>query len=364
MKRGKVPAAALVVAMAVALALSGCGPASRTGTSETEPGTEPGTAVATEPSAGADVPSMTEAAAGTDATSVTETAASTDAASVAEPAGEELAGEDGYILEDSASEAMGLEDVRGLSPEQARLARNEIYARHGRRFADPELQAYFDGKPWYQGTTDPEEFNEDVLSQVEKDNIRYLKELEPVPGLAGLPEAPSKEDVDRYGYENGHSLLSFSLKAGTVRDCGDYYQVDAVYCQAIEAPGNLAYGDEVTLVFDELTGDTKTLVYRKGEDTYSSGLYDKAAGEYSTQYYYVPSDDKSPVVLYQDSDDRVDKPVLDGKLYIRKDATCEVDIEGQSEPVTYEKLNGEYNWYNGVFFDQKGYVARLVFYGD
>lgn len=263
-----------------------------------------------------------------------------------------------YILPGSSGDIIGWEDVKDLPPEKIRIARNEIYARHGRRFASQDLQEYFDGKPWYQGTVKPEDFSEGVLNEYEKRNIRYLKGLEPVDGLPGLSGADSKAVIDRYGYESGHSLLSFQLKGGTAKDCGSYYQVDAVYGQGIEAPGNLKYGDRVTLVFNELTGERKTLEYRQG------GLCPVDAGEYANYYYYTPSEDGSPVVLYQDSDDRVDKPVYEGRLYVRKDATVETDIVGLSEPVTLQKLNREYNWYNGVFFDKKGYAVRLVFYGD
>lgn len=263
-----------------------------------------------------------------------------------------------YILPDSDTKFLEWDDVKDLSQEELRIARNEIYARHGRRFKAQDLQAYFDDRSWYLGRIEADQFREEQLNSCEKRNIRFLKGLEPVAGLPGLSEAPSKAVMDRYGYENGHSVLSFDFKEGTAKDCGDYYEVDAVYCQGIEAPGDLKYGDQVTLVFNELTGKKKTLEYRQG------GLYPVDEGQYAAQYYYTPTQDKRPVVLYQDSDDRVDKPVYEGKLYIRKDASKEIDIVGESEPVTSELLNREYNWYNGVFFDEKGYVVRLVVYGD
>lgn len=39
-------------------------------------------------------------------------------------------------------------DLEDLSKSELRLARNEIYARHGRRFQDQELQDYFDSQEW------------------------------------------------------------------------------------------------------------------------------------------------------------------------------------------------------------------------
>lgn len=287
-----------------------------------------------------------------------ETVADTsDSVSDASESGETSSAAD-YILSASNSQYLLWEDVKELTPKELRIARNEIYARHGRRFNAQDLQEYFDSKSWYEGTIQPENFREDLLNEYERENVRYLKEIEPAAGLEELSEAPSKKIIDRYGYENGHSALSFYLRPGTVKDCGSYYQVDALYCQGIEAPGDLKYEDTVTLVFNELTGEKKTLVYRQG------GLYEAGDELDTNPYYYTPSEDKSPVVLYQDSDDRVDKPVYEGQLYVRKDAAGEIDIEKYSEPITFEKLNGEYEWYNGVFFDEKGYAVRLVVYGD
>lgn len=91
---------------------------------------------------------------------------------VEEPSGAVLASRE--ILPDSSIRLITDADVAELSEEELRIATNEIYARHGRRFKDAELQAYFDSQSWYDGTVEPSEFNEDVLSQIEKDNIKFL----------------------------------------------------------------------------------------------------------------------------------------------------------------------------------------------
>lgn len=69
-------------------------------------------------------------------------------------------------------------DLAGLSKEQLKIARNEIYARHGRRFDTEALQNYFNTKSWYNGTIAPSSFNEDMLNQIEKDNILLIKKIE------------------------------------------------------------------------------------------------------------------------------------------------------------------------------------------
>jgi Domain of unknown function (DUF4424)/YARHG domain len=57
----------------------------------------------------------------------------------------------------------------------AKVLRNEIYARHGRIFAMPDMIRVFDGVPWYQPRS---EFKESELNEIEKKNIDFIRELE------------------------------------------------------------------------------------------------------------------------------------------------------------------------------------------
>ena len=65
-----------------------------------------------------------------------------------------------------------------LSAHDLWLARNEIYARHGRRFNNTELQTYFDSKSWYKGTVNAADFNENVLNSYESANIKTIQAVE------------------------------------------------------------------------------------------------------------------------------------------------------------------------------------------
>ena len=95
---------------------------------------------------------------------------------------EEIPYEDEYILPYSNSEYLTQEDLDGLSKEELRIARNEIYARHGRRFNDSGLQSYFDSKSWYEGTIAPEDFTEShtaaVFNQYELANKDFISQNE------------------------------------------------------------------------------------------------------------------------------------------------------------------------------------------
>ncbi len=73
----------------------------------------------------------------------------------------------GYILPGSDSRYLSTKDLKGLDAYKCRLARNELYARHGRKFDDNALQQYFNKCDWYIGTIEPEDFRESTLNQYE-----------------------------------------------------------------------------------------------------------------------------------------------------------------------------------------------------
>lgn len=80
-----------------------------------------------------------------------------------------------YILENSDREYISERTIRGLSDRELKLARNEIYARKGKIFDDRELREYFMSKSWYEGTIHPDDFSEDMLSNVEKANVEMIR---------------------------------------------------------------------------------------------------------------------------------------------------------------------------------------------
>ena len=83
-----------------------------------------------------------------------------------------------YILPNSDSTYLSEADIEILSKDALKLARNEIYARHGRRFNDNALQEYFDSCSWYTGTILPEDFSESVLNEYEKANRDLITNYE------------------------------------------------------------------------------------------------------------------------------------------------------------------------------------------
>lgn len=96
----------------------------------------------------------------------------------------EVSDEVEYVLPNSRYEELTNGDLYGFDSVMLRIARNEIYARHGRMFADEELQAYFDSKEWYRNiypkypATDFEKLNPSPLSSVELKNLQTISEYE------------------------------------------------------------------------------------------------------------------------------------------------------------------------------------------
>lgn len=89
------------------------------------------------------------------------------------------AGDAQYILPKSGTEKLTRADLEGLTKEQLRLARNEIYARHGMIFGVEDLDNYFATKSWYKPTVSFTDFDNKVeMSIVEELNIVLIQQVE------------------------------------------------------------------------------------------------------------------------------------------------------------------------------------------
>ena len=102
------------------------------------------------------------------------------------PQDDELSGE--YVLADSSVRRYTTAELSSLSDWELYLARNEIYARHGREFSSADLRRHFEGTSWYQPSYTPEEFDaaSGILSDVEQANIETILSVEQDRGSAYL----------------------------------------------------------------------------------------------------------------------------------------------------------------------------------
>lgn len=90
-----------------------------------------------------------------------------------------------YFIPESDSRYLTMDELEGYTEDDCRIARNELYARHGRKFADEFLITYFESKSWYEGTIEPEDFDESVFNEYELANRDLIVEYEKKMGYRG-----------------------------------------------------------------------------------------------------------------------------------------------------------------------------------
>ena len=91
-----------------------------------------------------------------------------------------------YIIPDSDKKYLTDADVENLTLREINYAKNELYARHGRKFDSNELRTYFESKSWYRGTVDPEDFSVSCFNQYENANAAFLNQKENERGVYQL----------------------------------------------------------------------------------------------------------------------------------------------------------------------------------
>lgn len=83
-----------------------------------------------------------------------------------------------YFLEHCDSQVLTREDIEGFDEQMCLYARNGVYARSGRMFNDPDLQAFFSQFAWYVPTVEPAKFTADMLNSVQNKNIALVMAYE------------------------------------------------------------------------------------------------------------------------------------------------------------------------------------------
>ncbi|AIW86360.1 zinc-ribbon domain protein [Bacillus mycoides] len=80
----------------------------------------------------------------------------------------------GFIFPDSDIRKLTSADLTYLTKEQLKIARNEIYARHGHMFQTKDMQAYFSKQSWYRENP----YFTGVLTTIEAYNVELIKSRE------------------------------------------------------------------------------------------------------------------------------------------------------------------------------------------
>lgn len=119
--------------------------------------------------------SSSSAAASSSSSSAASSASSSSSSSVAT-----VNSSGDYILPDSATKLYTADELAGLTDYELYLARNEAFAKYGRKFKNDDLTQYFSGKSWYVPTYEPAEFDAmpTPLNDTERANVDLIRQLE------------------------------------------------------------------------------------------------------------------------------------------------------------------------------------------
>lgn len=94
-----------------------------------------------------------------------------------------------YGVAESEYMYLSEDDVDMLTLKGLCYAKNEIYARYGRKFQSDELQRYFNSCTWYQGIYEPETYDDTICSMMnkyEQYNVTLLLKMEKRLGMYSL----------------------------------------------------------------------------------------------------------------------------------------------------------------------------------
>lgn len=183
---------------------------------------------------------------------------------------------------ETATRLLRQEELWRYNQTDLSIARNEIFARHGRKYEDPFLNAVFSRKSWYQPTYSGEEFNaiqDSVLNNNEKKNLALLIQME-------------------------------EEREFRKRDGGGY-----------EQPVPIVNGSWIDL---DLDGQKERITYQvETNNPYSSEVYElgvgesqmKGPGESLHQYPYIASLDGATTQLIVQQDGPSDDPMADVYVY-------------------------------------------------
>ena len=155
-----------------------------------------------------------------------------------------------YIFPDSASRNLKSEDVAGLDAETLRLGRNEIYARHGRKFKDSTLQSYFNSKSWYKPTNASDSEIEKALNQYEKNNIKFIQSYESKAPTTSSTKSQTSKSQSSASQKSSSGYTNAEL----CKMAQDYYERHYNFRPPI-AEVDSTEGDNVTIHLYEQVGN-------------------------------------------------------------------------------------------------------------
>lgn len=164
---------------------------------------------------------------------------------------------DEYILPAAETHVYSAAELSGLSREELRLARNELYARHGRIFQADDLNRYFMEKEWYEPSKAADVFDVSVLSRTESDNLKAVLEAEEL--LVSEAISCPKSGREQYPVVDGSTAtlpLSQAIYRLATGSSGEEAEAFVAHSKTTQAYLNLIQGQGVDLVIAYEPGES------------------------------------------------------------------------------------------------------------
>lgn len=198
-----------------------------------------------------------------------------------------------YILFESIYRKLTDEDVEGFDKETLYEAIDEIYAREGMEFDSPEKKASYKNCLWYKPTISEDEFTDDMLSDVEKYNIQFLKsQIEEI----NNNEIEKQKIIER-GYTEGtyQNLDGYTIVMKNQED-GNFEKIENIFDVEIYYPNGEILCEESGMQLNTYTANL---------EGYQCDIKQVSEGELNLLL--------SSGLMYQMGlDPRTDEPVIEG----------------------------------------------------
>lgn len=254
--------------------------------------------------------------------------------------------------EPNLSERIWMEDeIAGMSKLDFAIARNQVFARYGRRFDDPLLQNIFAVKSWYEPKYSPEEFDlmsQEFLTEIERENLKMIMQYEKLWGYRKTAESGVKEAK---GFVSG-SWIDLD---------GDGKKEQVIYQPGErKESGGFIYLWEVTVIVGDASvtyeGPTvDTIGYLVSmDDTHSYIVvadFGQSADYVSTFYEYKDGELKQVGQMYAHPDSLI--------VYEDKILAPEETYHFQCQPVKfrYELIDGMFVKQEDEYYEYRGNIA-------
>lgn len=128
-----------------------------------------------------------------------------------------------YLLPDSDKRNLTEDDLENFEQEDLKIARNEIFARHGYIFNSQDLKDYFGKQSWYDPKINGADFDDSVLNKYEKYNIDFIKDHE-------TQESDMSDTEENFYSEDGEEFQAQLLEKGEAKIDelnNEYYAIDS-----------------------------------------------------------------------------------------------------------------------------------------